>query len=176
MFRQKGSYSSCLLGFAVIILSAFAHPTEDQNVKVQTSLFAVQGFIDPAIPNVKKFLGIPYAEPPVGALRWRASMSKKAEKQTINATAFGACCIQQAGAATVYTEYLLLDEIPEGFPTSEDCLSLNVWTPTAKNKELLPVMIWIHGGGLTSSCSNTPWKDGSYIVKNHQDMIVVSIK
>jgi carboxylesterase type B len=158
------------------MLPSRAFPTVDENVRIRTSLFAIQGFIDPAIPNGKKFLGIPYAEPPVGALRWREPMTKKPEKHTINATAYGDCCIQQAGAGTVYTEYLLLDEIPEGFPTSEDCLSLNVWTPTTKNKELLPVMIWIHGGGLPSSCSNTPWKDGAYIVKNHQDMIVVSIK
>ncbi|KAH8649186.1 Alpha/Beta hydrolase protein [Xylariales sp. PMI_506] len=146
------------------------------DVLVETSLFKVQGFIDPEIPNVKKFLGIPYAEPPVGQLRFRPPQSKKPENYTLNATAYGDCCIQyNSGSTTVFTEYLLLDEIPAGFPTSEDCLSLNVWTPTTHNDELLPVMLWIHGGGLTSSCSNTPWKDGAYIVKNHQDMIVVSI-
>jgi carboxylesterase type B len=165
-----------LLCFAALILSTLAHPTEDKRVKVETSLFGVQGFIDPAIPNVNKFLGIPYAEPPVGALRWRPPVTKKPENYTINATAYGDCCIQYQGSATVYTEYLLLDEIPEGFPTSENCLSLNIWTPTTKNKKLLPVMLWIHGGGLNSGCSNAPWKDGAYIVKNHQDVIVVSIK
>jgi hypothetical protein len=121
------------------------------------------------------FLGGLY-EPSIGEVSWRAPVPKKPENRIVNATAYGNCCIQYKGAATVYTEYLLLDGIPEGFPTSEDCLSLNFWTPTKKSTMLHPVMIWIHGGGLNNGCSNSLWKDGAYIVKNHDDMIVVSIK
>jgi carboxylesterase type B len=146
---------------------------------VTTSLFRVQGFVDPAIPNVNTFLGIPYAEPPVGSLRWRPPQTKKPETGVINATAYGDCCIQASfpsGQQSIFTDYLLLNGIPEGYPTSEDCLSLNVWTPTTEHNALLPVMVWIHGGGLNDGCSNTPFNDGAYIVRNHQDVIVVSIK
>jgi para-nitrobenzyl esterase len=110
-------------------------------------------------------------EPPIGELRWRAPVPKNPENRICQCN-----CIQYKGAATVYTEYLLLDGIPEGFPTSEDSLSLNVRTPTKKSTMLHPVMVWIHGGGLNNGSSNSPWKDGAYIVKNHEDMIVVSIK
>lgn len=168
------------LSLALLALSFAAGPAATNQttyVEVQTSLFPVRGFVDPAIPNVNKFLGIPYAEPPVGELRWRPPVSKKPVNHTMDATGYGDCCIQyDSGSATVYTEYILLEEIPEGFPKSEDCLSLNVWTPTKEHDELLPVMIWIHGGGLKTGCSNAPYKDGAYIVKNHEDVIVVSIK
>ena len=176
MFLLLSSRSPLLLCLLNLLVLTTAHPKPDKSLLVQTSLFQVQGYIDSALPNVRKFLGIPYAEPPLGSLRFRPPVTKKPSLSTINATAYGNCCIQQTGGRSVYSEYLLNDAMPVGFPTSEDCLSLNVYAPTKKNRELLPVMIWIHGGGLTTGCSNEVFNDGAYVVKNHQDVIVVTVK
>ena len=86
------------------------------------------------------FKGIPYAVPPVGGLRWQPPVPAAAWKGTRDATEFGAACIQPTSkASTIYSP-------AEPLPTSEDCLTLNVWAPAdAKNA---PVFFWIHGGAL----------------------------
>lgn len=89
-----------IVSLAALFCRAIA--VSDDNTLISTNVFDVQGFIDPAIPNVKKFLGIPYAEPPVGDLRWRPPQSKKAQNETVDATAFGDCCVQyNSGVPTV---------------------------------------------------------------------------
>jgi len=85
--------------------------------------------------------GIPYAEPPLGPLRFLKTVPKSfSGPTTINATNYLNPCMQT------------LDEdapFPSGLP-SEDCLFLNVWTPTLNSSAALPVMFWIHGGGFNS--------------------------
>jgi para-nitrobenzyl esterase len=88
---------------------------------------------------VNKFLGIPYAAPPVGNLRWHAPQPASTWTTPFNASAFGSPCAQSAtpfGTAS----------------TSEDCLHLNVFTPY--NAGTYPVMVWIHGGGLVTGETN----------------------
>ncbi len=99
--------------------------------------------------GVHSFLGIPYAAPPVGELRWRAPQPPASWEGVREATKFGNAAIQ-----TVDTGMNLRAE------QSEDCLNLNVWTtarsPDADAKH--PVMVWIHGGGfLNGSSSLTNW-------------------
>ncbi len=93
--------------------------------------------------GVDAFLGIPYAAPPVGALRWMPPQPHSKFKGVFKANQFGNMCTQpQAG--------LSADD-------SEDCLTLNVFTPHIKKnrnkKKPLPVMFWIHGGGLVTGGS-----------------------
>ena len=98
--------------------------------------------------KVKAFLGLPYAAPPIGDLRWKAPAPLSRWKGVRDATHYGARCMQRA----VFADMVFQDAGP-----SEDCLYLNVFTPAgAKNKSRLPVMFWIHGGGYMGGSASEP--------------------
>ncbi len=82
------------------------------------------------------FKGIPFAQPPVGALRWRSPQPVKPWQGIRNATAFSPDPMQPANLAS------------PGTTVSEDCLYANVWRPVSNGKQPLPVMVWIFGGAL----------------------------
>lgn len=147
------------------------------DLTVRTNLFTVKGSIFPNEADVRFFGNIPYAEPPIGSLRFRPPVSVKPRNETINGTWFGPSCIQyNNGAKTVYSEYLKGFLLSPGQTTSEDCLTLNVWAPKgSKEGDKLPVMIWIHGGGFTSGGSASQYKYGDRIVRD-QNVIVVAMK
>jgi carboxylesterase type B len=144
---------------------------------VQTDLFAVKGISWPNSTDVRFFGGIPYAEPPVGEARFRPPIAKRPTNEIIDASWFGPSCIQyNNGRKSVYTEYLQGFLLTPGQEQSEDCLTLNVWAPRGKGEsELLPVMIWIHGGGFTSGGSASPYKYGDRLAKD-QNVVVIALK
>jgi carboxylesterase type B len=152
-------------------------PSYSDHLTVKTNLFTVKGAIFPNETTVRFFGNIPYAEPPIGKLRFRPPVSVKPRNETINGTWFGPSCIQyNSGAETVYSEYLTGFLLSPGQETSEDCLTLNVWAPAgSKEGDKLPVMIWIHGGGFTSGGAASPYKYGDRIVRD-QGVIVVALK
>lgn len=115
--------------------------------------------------GIRVFKGIPYAAPPVGKLRWRAPKALPEWEGILQATEFGSICPQPSGLAAMSGGLL-----PK---TDEDCLFLNVWTPALSADESLPVMVWIHGGGLFLGWSNQPGYDGKKIAD--QGVVLVSI-
>jgi para-nitrobenzyl esterase len=104
--------------------------------------------------NVIHYWGIPYAAPPVGALRWRAPLPPKPWTGTMAADGFGHDCMQNLRNAPW----------PRREPgPSEDCLYLNIWEPaSAVPGAKLPVMVWIYGGGFQVGSSATSLYDGSH--------------
>jgi para-nitrobenzyl esterase len=105
--------------------------------------------------KVKAFLGLPYAAPPVGNLRWRPPQAPVKWKGERDATQFGAHCVQ----GHVFDDLAFLDG-----GESEDCLFLNVYTPAgARTKSKLPVMFWIHGGGYRAGGASEPRHGGGFL-------------
>jgi len=105
------------------------------------------------------YLGIPYAKPPVGNLRWKPPEPPAAWSGTRACTQYGATCPQPPGA------------VP--FKMNEDCLYLNVWTPAKASTEKLPVMVWVYGGAWTVGSGSDPRFVGTNLTK--QGVIVVTM-
>lgn len=106
------------------------------------------------------FLGIPYAAPPIGALRWRAPQPAARWDGVRDALAFGPDFPQAANAR---------NRAPR---QDEDCLYLNVWTPALGRDAQLPVMVWIHGGGFTAGSGSDLRSDGERLAA--EGAVVVS--
>ncbi len=105
--------------------------------------------------KVRAFLGLPYAAPPVGDMRWKAPAPPVKWKGKRDATKYSAHCAQ----GRVFDDMIFQDS-----GDSEDCLFLNVYTPTdAKDSSKLPVMFWIHGGGFAGGGSNEPRHNGDFL-------------
>jgi para-nitrobenzyl esterase len=110
--------------------------------------------------EVSLFRGIPYAQAPLGALRFRAPQPLAAWSGTRAARTFGASCPQERVMSDVGT-------------CSEDCLFLNVWTP-AVDRARRPVMVWIHGGSFNMGSASQPIYDAANLARRG-DVVVVSI-
>lgn len=113
--------------------------------------------------GVISFKGIPYAAPPVGALRWRAPQPVEAWRGIRSASSFGNACLQPGPGNEP-------DRL--GAAMSEDCLYLNVWRP-ANAARSLPVMVWFYGGALTRGAASLPLYDGAALAR--RGVILVSV-
>lgn len=163
--RKRGcgwtSLVSVCLAVAVCAGPAFGADEARPQVRVRTGM--LQGTAE-AGAEVVAYKGIPYAKPPVGELRWRAPVPATAWDGVRDATVFGNACLQPpAQPKSIYYGGMA--------PTSEDCLTLNVWAP--KGAQKLPVMVWIHGGSLVGGSSSEPLYDGVSIAR--RGIVFVSI-
>jgi para-nitrobenzyl esterase len=152
-----------VLPLAVFCLSAAVA----QQVTVTTALGKVQGKL---IENgtQKAYLGLPYAAPPIGELRWKAPQPPVAWQGVRDATSFGNRCEQWH----VWNDYIFLDQGP-----SEDCLYLNVYTPTStKPTAKLPVMLWIHGGGFIAGAGSEPRYTNSALVPKGVILVTINYR
>jgi para-nitrobenzyl esterase len=144
----------------VMLVAGLVARGASSNPEVKIDTGKIKGKSD---RSVRSFLGIPYAAPPVGDLRWKPPAPAAEWKGVRNAIAFGARCMQ----GPIYSDMVFRDPGP-----SEDCLSLNVWVP-ARNEAKLPVMVWIFGGGFVAGGTSEPRQDGSNLAK--QGVVVVSL-
>jgi len=133
------------------------------------SLGLIQGEINPLVGNVRQFIGIPFAQPPIGRLRFKPPMPRppvNSSSSIYNATAAAhqggfplLNCFQISGKNSTHGE--------------EDCLYLDIYLPlNINNGTLLPVVIYIYGGGFQSSDPRNP----SHLISLYQNVIYVPIR
>ncbi len=158
----------CLFTGLIVLLSSgwsatTASATEVMPIQQATRDGLIEGQLS-ADGTVRIFKGIPYAAPPVGALRWQPPQPVKPWSGVRPAHDFGPRAMQ----VSLWPDMFFHDAGP-----SEDCLYLNVWAPKTIGDELLPVMFWIHGGGFVAGGSSEPRQEGTNLAR--KGVIVVSL-
>jgi para-nitrobenzyl esterase len=151
----------CRSLLCVTLAIPFALHAASKAPEVKTASGKVEGKAD---GPVQAFLGIPYAAPPVGDLRWKPPAPAAKWSGVRKATDFGAHCMQ----GPIYGDMKFRD--PGG---SEDCLTLNVWVPANSASKKLPVMVWIYGGGFAAGTTSEARQDGTHLAQ--QGVIIVSM-
>ncbi len=149
-----------LLAAGILTQSSQARAA-DASLTIKTKTGKVMGKSD---GTVRTFLGVPYAQPPVGPLRWKPPMPAAKWKGVRQATEFGSHCMQPM----IYKDMIFRDP-----GISEDCLTVNVWTAAPNAKAKLPVMVWIFGGGFVAGGTSEARQDGTNLAKN--GVVVVSM-
>ena len=151
-----------------IIISACAiDATKKENFEETKLISSISDkFVGIELKNSYQWLGIPYAEPPQGSLRWKAPRALSKQKEKVKAFKFSDACPQVPSIS--------LDRGGKGeYTGSEDCLYLNIFTPKKiSSDKKLPVMFWIHGGGNTSGEAAS--YDFSKLASSHE-LVIVSI-
>ena len=131
--------------------------------RVKTEQGQVAGTLEKS-SGIRAFKGIPFAEPPVGELRWKPPQPVKRWTVERKAAQFGPRCMQRA----VFGDM--------GFRSngmSEDCLYLNVWTPAKSGRERLPVLVYFYGGGFVAGDGSEPRYDGESMAR--QGLVAVTV-
>ena len=152
-----------LRGYLTRLAPQTAAPEQRDDVTIRrTASGEVVGFFDEA--STRAWLGIPYARPPIGELRWRPPQPPEPWEGIREAMPFGNVCPHKP---------LWLMDVGDALGDAlgdEDCLTLNIWAPV--NATRLPVMFWIHGGGNSVGTSAT--YDGARLA-SEQNVVVVTV-
>jgi para-nitrobenzyl esterase len=149
--------------FSVIAICALAVPPVLAADRVKTANGIVESTAAPK-HGVRSFKGIPFAQPPVGDLRWREPKPARNWTDTRNADRFGARCMQWPPGNS---------DPSRSNGTSEDCLYLNVWTPAKSEQEKLPVLVYIYGGAFQNGDGSQPEYDGESMAR--KGIVAISI-
>jgi para-nitrobenzyl esterase len=131
----------------------------------------VRGLLLGAGKDIIAYKGIPYAEPPVGDLRWREPKPPAKWSTVRDCFQFGNVCVQRNDS--------LINSIPQlklSAPMSEDCLYLNVWGPAKETTAKLPVLFWIHGGGYTTGAASQPLYDGEALARKGVVLVTINYR
>lgn len=150
-------FAFVVIFLAAISLLAFPPQPARRIVRIDSGL--VSGQTD--AQGVTSYLGIPFAAPPVGALRWRAPQPVAPWKGVRPADHFGASCMQEeVGIRLPWTRPFMTQG-----PMSEDCLFLNVWTTARTGQEKQAVMVYIYGGGFGEGSSSVAVYNGHNLAR-----------
>jgi para-nitrobenzyl esterase len=148
---------------AIALCAATALPALGAD-RVKTANGTVESTVPPK-DGVRSFKGLPFAQPPIGDLRWREPQPAKNWTGVRSADTFGPTCMQRISAASDYWF--------RGDGMSEDCLYLNVWTPAKSGREKLPVLVYIFGGGFQNGSGDEPRYDGENMAR--KGIVAVSL-
>lgn len=171
-----------LLAFAAASPSECgASDSDDTPPVISTTSGRLHGKVDPDLPNVYQYLGIPYAVPPVGERRWTAPELLSQADADIQATSLSPSCLQywDNHVPSLFTQDVLEYNL-QGLNTtgaiSEDCLTLSVWAPAkaTASSEGVPVLIFIYGGGFGVGGQDVPYQIPAQWVDRSSDHIVIS--
>ena len=156
----------------VAVLSVGCQSEDGPLLKTEIATGKIEGVAD---GEVAVYLGIPYAAPPVGDMRWRPPSPAESWSGVRQADSFGANCVQKpfpngVAEGKPWTKEYNVD--PQS-AFSEDCVYVNIWTPAKSTNERLPVFFWIHGGGFNSGSGSVPIYDGAALAS--RGIVVVNI-
>ncbi|XP_074142602.1 carboxylesterase 3-like isoform X2 [Sminthopsis crassicaudata] len=172
---MPGGQKSLLWSFTCItwLLIVPAEGQEAAGPEVVTQFGRVRGkqvTVKGTEHRVDVFLGIPFAKPPVGTRRFSPPQPAEPWEGVKDATTFPPMCLQELERTDLMKN--TLDGKQQLFPISEDCLYLNIYTPTSRHKkDKLPVMVWFHGGSFVIGTASS--YDGSPL-SAYEDIVVVT--
>ena len=166
--RTTLKLSFFLLLFTLMFYSntgILAEDVQQGSLEVTIESGKIRGTTESKSPAVIVFRGIPFAEPPVGELRWKPPQKVKSWEGIKDCTKFAPSCPQlESGILAARTKQ-----------ESEDCLYLNVWT-TGSSEKPRPVMFWIHGGGFTIGAGSFDSYNGRHFAENGIVLVTINYR
>ncbi|XP_014798062.1 PREDICTED: fatty acyl-CoA hydrolase precursor, medium chain-like isoform X2 [Calidris pugnax] len=172
---KDASRLSLILTIGAAALVATGQKAEQP--EVVTKYGTVRGYqfkVDAAERSINVFLGVPFAKPPVGPLRFAEPEPPEPWKGVRDATSYPPMCLQDKVQGQVFSDLITNRKEKVLLDVSEDCLYLNVYTPVSTEKqEKQPVFVWIHGGGLVFGAASS--YDGSALAA-FDNVVVVTIQ
>lgn len=170
--RNQGNVRTVLAKLLIVVLSVSATIVTLGAANVaadeQPTLAVKQGkLLGRLRDEIQSYKAIPYARPPVGARRWLPPQPAAGWQGLRDATNFSPSCEQPP-----YPENSFYSRA--SLPASEDCLYLNVWTPSTQGKA--PVMVWIHGGGLTRGSGANAIYDGTNLARKGVVLVTINYR
>ncbi|KAL8212960.1 UNVERIFIED_CONTAM: hypothetical protein K2H54_059835 [Gekko kuhli] len=158
---------SCLVVILFLLGSSFA---AEEDAVVVTSTGPLKGKqLQVGSGSVTAYLGIPYAEPPVGTLRFQKPQPRQPWSHVLEASSFGNSCHQETSYSLPYSTMWVAKT-----PFSEDCLFLNIWVPYPQPTTPAPVLAWIHGGGYVAGAGSHDLNNGALLAAT-ENVIVASM-
>ncbi|KAF5708094.1 triacylglycerol lipase V precursor [Fusarium mundagurra] len=171
--KSLTSFVAVALAACTVTDARGLHYQSDAPLNIKTTSGNLSGFINKTAPDVRQFLGVAYAEPPLKSLRFQPP-KRKHSSEHVSAKKYAPSCKQIISKnPTVYTEHMTQFLINGG--DSEDCLYLNVYAPLKPTAKKLPVFIYIPGGGFTGGGADSLYKIPDKWIQKTQSHIVVTM-